>query len=121
MSAEKDPLHELRTQYLRSLPRKLREVQKLLAKLEDDPDNQTILDQLWTIIHQIHGTAATFSLRNVMDIAMVWDALLYDVSENEFQHLGNREMSEMASYLGDLNQAAKASLREIPFLSSDVQ
>jgi chemotaxis protein histidine kinase CheA len=102
-----DLFQELRPQFLKRLPQKLYDLQNLLDELKIDAGNREVFEKLWTTIHQIHGTAGTYGLAQISEIAMLWDELLFGLSEQEQIHVSQRDLMVMSSHLDRLKQAVR--------------
>ncbi|HET6267097.1 MAG TPA: Hpt domain-containing protein [Acidobacteriota bacterium] len=66
-------LDELRNEYCSALPERFKRMEELLSKLKHTHNGEDLLEELYTIVHRISGTAGTFGLDKLGNIAGKWE------------------------------------------------
>lgn len=69
-------LDQARSEYHESLPEKLGVLEQYIALLQKDPGNHDLQRKMFDIVHRISGSAGSFGLDDIGNVADEWERTL---------------------------------------------
>ena len=92
-----EKLAALRKIYLQNAPEKITKLEDLLLKMEGEPVETSILNDLYETVHKLHGTAGSYGLGRISEIAGDWERLLKTIRADPAD-TGPSRLEEMRGY-----------------------
>lgn len=97
-------LDEMRLEYCSSLPERFKSMETLLTRLSHTHGGEDLLEELYTIVHKISGTAGSFGLHNLGDIAGQWEEELDELKGRKLA-LHSEKFEAMSAYLTKMRKS----------------
>lgn len=100
-------LNDLRKSFLSKLPEKIGLLAGLVQKAGEQPASHEIIGELLNAVHKLHGSAGSYGLKDMSEIAGEWELLLQGYREHKLT-LNNGGMEKTSAFLAELQEALKA-------------
>jgi chemotaxis protein histidine kinase CheA len=99
-------LDELRKEYCSTLPDRFKSMETLLTRLKHTHHGEDLLEELYTIVHRISGTAGSFGLKKLGDIAGQWEEEL-DKLKGRKLALHSEKFEAMSAYVAEMRKSIR--------------